>query len=146
MRGFGDYERPAVTGDTVAVRRNAGRREVLLVRRGREPFAGSWALPGGFAEPFEEPERAARRELAEETGLVWDGPLACVGAFGKRGRDPRGWTISVAYLADIGDTDAPVEGSDDAVEAAWHPLDDPPPLAFDHDEVLAAARAMLAGR
>lgn len=141
-----EYERPGVTGDTVVVRTSGGRVEVLLIRRGRDPFAGMWALPGGFLDPHEAPEDGARRELAEETGLVWDGPLECVGGFGKRGRDPRGWTISMVYLAVLDDPDVDVAGGDDAAEAAWHPLDDAPPLAFDHGEILEAARRLLASR
>ncbi|TLM80106.1 MAG: NUDIX hydrolase [Actinobacteria bacterium] len=145
MTRFEEYERPAVTGDTVVIRDVAGRREVLLIRRGHEPFAGMWALPGGFLDPYEAPQDGARRELTEETGLAWDGPLACIGGFGKRGRDPRGWTVSVVYLAVLDDPDVAVAGGDDAAEAAWHPLDDPPQLAFDHGEILDAAREMLAG-
>ncbi len=132
-----------MTGDVVAVRTVEGRREVLLVRRGRPPFLGDWALPGGFLDPFEPPEDAARRELAEETGLGWAGDLVPLGAFGREGRDPRGWTVAVAYLAVLEDPDVAVSGGDDADEAAWWPLDEPPPLAFDHDEILEAARSHL---
>ncbi|MBA4370777.1 MAG: NUDIX hydrolase [Coriobacteriaceae bacterium] len=139
-----DFTQPSVTGDTVAVRARDGRAEVLLIRRGRPPHEGAWALPGGFLDEYEQPEDAARRELFEETGLAYPGPLVPLGVFGRRGRDPRGWTISIAYLALLDDPDVAVCGSDDAVEAGWFPLDDPPPLAFDHDEIVATARAMLA--
>lgn len=143
MRSLADFDRPGVTGDTVVVRRVNGRREVLLIRRGRPPFEGSWALPGGFLDPFEPPEDAARRELAEETGLVWEGPLTVIGGFGRGGRDPRGWTVSIAYLAELDQPDVDVSGSDDAEDAAWWPLDEPPELAFDHAEILEAARRAL---
>lgn len=139
-----DYDRPGVTGDTVVVRAIDGRHEVLLVRRGRRPFEGMWALPGGFLDPFEPPEDAARRELFEETGLDYVGPLVPLGGFGKRGRDPRGWTVAVAYLALLEDPSVEVVGSDDAEEAAWWPLDALPELAFDHEEIVEAAQRRIA--
>lgn len=138
-----DFTRPSVTGDTVVVRLRDGLTEVLLIRRGRPPFEGAWALPGGFLDEYEQPEDAARRELLEETGLAYSGPLVPLGAFGRRGRDPRGWTLSIAYMARLSDPNVAVVGSDDAAEAAWLPLDRTPPLAFDHDEIVAAARRVL---
>ncbi len=137
------YPKPAMSGDAVVVRRSASGRDVLLIRRGREPFAGAWALPGGFIEPFERPEDAARRELAEETGLALSEPFALVGVYGGPGRDPRGWTVSAAYVVAI-DGDAPaVLGGDDAEEARWFPARELPQLAFDHDEIVADALALL---
>ncbi len=135
-----EYPRPALTVDAVVFRGAAGSREVLLVRRGLEPFLGGWALPGGFVDEDERLEHAVRRELAEETGLASAGRMRQVGTFGDPGRDPRGWTVSVAFLLDLGES-GPVEvrGADDADEAAWHPLDALPPLAFDHDRIIAAA-------
>ena len=138
-----DYPRPALSVDVVAVAGPAESRCVLLVRRGQEPFTGRWALPGGFVDENEPLGAAARRELAEETGLVLDTPLAHVGAFGDPGRDPRGWTVSVVFGALIDDGTPPVRGGDDAAEAAWHQLGSLPPLAFDHDDVLARARQVL---
>ncbi len=136
-----EYPRPALTVDAVVLRGSAEDREVLLVRRGQEPYRGRWALPGGFVDEDEPLEAAARRELAEETGLVAeDRPLRQVGAFGDPGRDPRGWTVGVAFLLESDDpADAEVRGGDDAEEAAWHRLDALPPLAFDHDRIVAAA-------
>lgn len=137
-----DHERPALTADTVALREEAGALRVLLVKRGRPPFEGSWALPGGFVDAFELPEAAARRELAEETGLALgaDVPFALVGVYGERGRDPRGWTVSIAFVARV-PKDAPaVAGSDDAADARWFPAEAlPRPLAFDHNVVVADA-------
>ncbi|NLG85482.1 MAG: NUDIX hydrolase, partial [Firmicutes bacterium] len=69
---------------------------VLLIKRRYEPFAGYWALPGGYLEENEPPREGAARELREETGLAAL-PLRALGAFGAPGRDPRGWTISIAY-------------------------------------------------
>ncbi len=132
------FPRPAFTADIVAIARDAGGSRVLLIRRGNEPFAGRWALPGGFVDEGERPEDAARRELAEETGLRFDGPLDLVGVYGDPGRDPRGWTVSAAYRAML-DAPSAVEGGDDAAEARWFPLDALPPLAFDHDDIVADA-------
>jgi len=140
--GSSDHERPALTADTVVFRETEGGPEVLLIRRGHPPFEGSWALPGGFVDLFELPEAAARRELAEETGLNLgaDVPFALVGVYGKRGRDPRGWTVSVAYAARVPDPASVVAGADDAAEARWFAAGAlPAPLAFDHDLVVADA-------
>lgn len=138
------FPRPALTADTVLVRKRERAWEVLLVRRGRPPFQGLWALPGGFVDEYEPPEHAARRELEEETGVRFEGPLRLLGVFGGPGRDPRGWTVSAVYLgiADSNDAAEP-EAGDDAAEAGWHRLDELPDLAFDHAEVLASARALL---
>ncbi len=135
--------RPALTADTVVIAGPDDGRHVLLVKRGRPPFAGSWALPGGFLNKGEVPEHAARRELAEETSLDLPVPLALVGVYGEPGRDPRGWTVSVAYAADAGRELPEVRGDDDASAAAWHPLSALPHLAFDHDRILADALTQL---
>ncbi len=138
-----DYPRPALTTDIVVVAGPPEARCVLLVRRGDEPFGGSWAFPGGFVDEGELLESAARRELEEETGVEVDTALSQVGAFGDPGRDPRGWTVSVVYSVVLGGEPPVVAGGDDAHEAAWHPLDSPPPLAFDHALILRAARERL---
>ena len=140
-----EYARPAFTCDTVVVAGDGDHRVVLLIRRGAEPFAGFWALPGGFVDEGERPQDAARRELAEETGLVWDGLLTQVGTFGDPGRDPRGWTVAAVYAAQLPGEPPAVAGGDDAAEAAWFPVDALPlPLAFDHESVVAAALARIA--
>lgn len=132
-----------MSGDTVVVRDSGAGREVLLIQRGRPPFAGSWALPGGFIEPFERPEDAARRELAEETGLLLTAPMALVGVYGDRDRDPRGWTVSAAYVALVGGDTPEVAGGDDAADARWFAVDSLPELAFDHALIVADALAVL---
>ncbi|MDO8848714.1 MAG: NUDIX hydrolase [Coriobacteriia bacterium] len=137
------FPRPALTADTVAIRGEAGAREVLLILRGHGPFKGEWALPGGFVDEYEQAEDAARREFAEETGVVWDGELTIVGVFGKRGRDPRGWTVATAWLARVGDAELSPVAGDDAAEVSWHPVDALPPVAFDHHEVIEAALKLL---
>ncbi|MHB1136591.1 MAG: NUDIX domain-containing protein [Coriobacteriia bacterium] len=132
------HPRPALTADVVALSRIDGVPHVLLIRRGNEPFAGQWALPGGFVDEWERPMDAARRELAEETGLRHEGVLELVGVYGEPGRDPRGWTVSVVYRALL-EAVREVAGADDAAEARWFPLDALPPLAFDHGSVVADA-------
>jgi 8-oxo-dGTP diphosphatase len=134
-----EYARPGVTVDVVALAGSGDARELLLVRRGREPYEGRWALPGGFVEENEPLEHAARRELEEETGLATLEPMRQVGAFGDPGRDPRGWTVGVAFLLELASGAGAVRGGDDAAEAAWHRVDMLPPLAFDHDNIVAAA-------
>jgi 8-oxo-dGTP diphosphatase len=141
----GSAPRPALTADTVAFAGPPEDRRVLLVERGKPPFEGAWALPGGFVDEYEEPEHAARRELAEETSLVADAPLVLVGVYGQAGRDPRGWTVSVAFAFDLGSVLPEVRGGDDARVAAWHRLGDLPALAFDHAAILADALACIAG-
>lgn len=135
-----EYARPAVTVDVVLFRGEPGSREVLLVERGCEPFAGRWALPGGFVEEGETLEGAARRELEEETGMDPRGDLSQSGAYGDPGRDPRGWTVTVAFVGTIPwDEPSDVVGGTDAAQAAWHPVGTLPPLAFDHDVIVADA-------
>jgi len=140
-----EHPRPGLTADVVLLAATEAGPRILLIRRAREPFAGRWALPGGFVELDEELPDAARRELAEETGVVV-GELAEVGTFGRVGRDPRGRTISVAFAAlQVGELPAPQAG-DDSADARWHPLRRLPPLAFDHREIVARALEVLRGR
>lgn len=131
------FPRPALTADIVAVAGGVAS-SVLLIRRGNEPFAGQWALPGGFVDEGERPEDAARRELYEETGLRFEDTLTLVDIYGDPGRDPRGWTVSAAYLAVLEDP-SEVVGGDDAADARWFPLGALPPLAFDHHRIVADA-------
>lgn len=130
------YPRPAVTADCVVITREA-QPKVLLIERGDEPFKGSWAFPGGFLNMDETTGECAKRELEEETGLhVFE--VHQIGAYSTVDRDPRGRTISVAYLAII-DAPLPVVGQDDAAKASWWPVNALPPLAFDHDDIMADA-------
>ena len=133
------YPRPAVTADCVVMTLET-RVRVLLIERGNEPYKGHWAIPGGFLNMDETTEQCAIRELEEETGLRID-KVHQIGAYSKVDRDPRGRTISVAYLAII---EEPLEarGQDDAAKAKWFYIDDLPPLAFDHDEIMADAIAL----
>jgi 8-oxo-dGTP diphosphatase len=136
-----EYPRPAVTVDIVVVTRERHPR-VLLIRRKAQPFAGVWAVPGGFIEIDEPLEAAARRELKEETGIAVE-RIEQLGAFGDPERDPRGRTISIAYLAQVDWTQVHPHADDDAAEVGWHLLSHPPPLAFDHEKILESARRFL---
>jgi 8-oxo-dGTP diphosphatase len=139
------YKHPrfAVTVDLVAFAWVEGALRVLLIRRKHDPFAGCWALPGGFLERDEPADAGARRELREETGLVVDGPLAPIGFYDKPGRDPRGRTITLAHAAVVPFGEHAIRGGDDAAEAAWKRVDEPLDLAFDHREILAVAKDWL---
>ena len=139
-----DFPRPALTVDVVLLTREAAP-HLLLIQRQRDPFAGMWALPGGFVEEGETLAAAARRELLEETGVVV-GDLEQLVTAGDPGRDPRGWTVSVAYLARVNLGEATPVAADDARAVAWHPLDALPPLAFDHAAIVARAMTRLRDR
>ena len=130
------YPRPAVTADCIVITKEENAK-VLLIQRGNEPDKGTWAFPGGFMNMDETTEQCAIRELEEETGLkVKD--VHQIGAYSKVDRDPRGRTITVAYLAII-DKPISVVGQDDAAKAEWWPISALPQLAFDHDEIMADA-------
>ena len=148
MKGSAHWERPSVTVDVIVVARQDTRFKVLLVRRGNPPFEGYWAIPGGFVEPNEPLEAAARRELWEETGAELS-HLEQMYTFGDPGRDPRGWTISVAFLALLGRQEVEswqLQAGSDAGALDWFDMDALPPLAFDHAEILAHARRALKAR
>jgi 8-oxo-dGTP diphosphatase len=134
-----EYPRPAVTVDIVLLHQGAQGPEVLLIQRAHYPFAEHWALPGGFVDKGETLAQAAYRELQEETGLR-EVPLRQLAAFGTPGRDPRGWTISIAFWGWLEGDQPLLQAGDDASHAAWWDMDDLPPLAFDHVQILAKAQ------
>lgn len=131
----------AVTVDVVALTIRNGQLSVLLVERGAPPFEGRWALPGGFVGPDEDLDAAARRELAEETGLdTVPGHLEQLRTYGEPGRDPRMRVISTAYVGFVPDLPSPTAGSD-AANARWWAVEDldgeaSPELAFDHRRII----------
>jgi 8-oxo-dGTP diphosphatase len=138
-----EYPRPMVTVDLIVFSLVDQSLRVLLIRRGREPFAGKWAIPGGFLEMDEAAEAGARRELREETGLEIPGLIEPIGFFARPGRDPRGRTITLAHAAVIRPGEHSAQGGDDATEAAWIKIGDSIDLAFDHAEILDHALAWL---
>ncbi|MER7719069.1 NUDIX domain-containing protein [Streptomyces flaveolus] len=141
------FEPFAVTVDLAVLTLRASALHVLLVERGQEPYAGRWALPGGFLLPEESAERAARRELAEETGLadVTGLHLEQLRTYSEPGRDPRMRVVSVAFTALLPDPPEPHAGTD-AAEARWVPYDKAQGLAFDHDRILADARERVGAK
>jgi 8-oxo-dGTP diphosphatase len=115
-----------------------GELKVALIRRKKAPFLGMWAIPGGFMEGDETVEETARRELEEETGIgkVY---LETLGVFSKRGRDPRGSTITVAFFALIRSDQCKLISTGDASDARWWPAYEIPTLAFDHNSIYEKA-------
>jgi 8-oxo-dGTP diphosphatase len=119
-----------------------GQLQLLLIRRAFAPFAGQWALPGGFVDMEEDLHAAALRELEEETGFV-PSRMEQLGAYGAPDRDPRGRVITIAYWALVRSPSKPVRGGSDAEKAEWFPARSLPPLAFDHAKIIADALARL---
>ena len=135
------HPRPAVTVDCVLFAQEPDGLAVLLIQRKHPPFQGQWALPGGFLDPGESPEEAAARELKEETSL---GGIALkqVGCFGRPDRDPREHVIAIAHYAVIDARAHQPVAADDADNVTWFPLKALPALAFDHQEIIEAAKAL----
>ena len=130
-----EYPRPALTVDCVVFGLDEEDLKVVLIQRDLEPFAGKWALPGGFVHVDESLEEAARRELQEEAGLskVF---LEQLYTFGDVKRDPRERVVTVAYYALVNIRDHRVQAATDARNAAWFAVSDTPSLAFDHQKIL----------
>lgn len=132
----------AVTVDVVILTMAEGALRMLLVRRGEAPFKGMWAIPGGFKRPNETLHEAARRELAEETGVDVPTLLTQFGAYGDPARDPRMNVVTVGYLAVLRDVGTIVAGTD-AADAVLVPVTDvlrgKLELAFDHLEIVRDA-------
>lgn len=115
-----EYPKPSLTADIAVFRRTETGLAVLMVRRGKHPFKGCWALPGGFVGPNEDVVEAAHRELEEETG-VSEISVELFGIYGTPGRDPRGWTVSGGFCALI-EASQNVKAGDDAADAQWCPI------------------------
>ena len=143
-RNSAGFEAPAaMTADPVILAPLEGRLHVLLVRR-PEPSPGGgplWALPGGFMSTGERPEETAQRKLTEKTG-VGTVYLEQLATYGDPDRDPRGWIPAIAYLALI---DAAVLHAAET-HARWWPVDELPPVAFDHGRIVADGVERLRGK
>jgi 8-oxo-dGTP diphosphatase len=142
-----EYPRPAVTVDCVVfgLDLDAEDLKILLIQRRGQPFAGMWALPGGFVGMNETLEQSAKRELQEETGIsrLY---LEQLYTFGDPGRDPRGRTITVAYYALVKLGDHPIKADTDASDVGWFSVSDLPRLAFDHAKIVTVALNRLKGK
>ena len=136
------YPRPAVTTDCVIFGFDGKQLHILLIERSRDPYKGTWALPGGFLEMDETAEEGAARELYEETH-VKDVFLEQFHVFSAVNRDPRERVITIAFYALIRQCDYQILAGDDAARACWFEVDELPPLAFDHDEIISKAREHL---
>lgn len=130
------YEVPTLATDAVLIEDE----RILLIQRGKDPFEGGWALPGGFVEVGETIEDACVRELEEETGIAAE-VEELIGVYSDPDRDPRGHVVSVPFVVRRTPQAEGVEpaGGDDAAKAAWFALDELPKMAFDHGEILADA-------
>lgn len=139
------HPHPAVTTDIAVFTIRDDALHALLIRRGNPPYAGTWALPGGFLDIDEDLDACAARELAEETG-VRDVYLEQLHTFGAVGRDPRERVVSVGYFALTPAERLAVQAGDDAADARWFRLDGLPQLAFDHADIIAAAHRRLVAK
>ena len=125
-----------MTVDAVAVRGEGERREVLLIRRGREPWKGFWAFPGGFVDGGEDPEDAVIRELREECNLVGE-VTNIISVRGNPNRDPRGHVVTIFYSVNVISDEIPIAG-DDAAHAEWILLEsvELENMGADHAEII----------
>ena len=140
-----EYPRPSVTVDGLVFRIVDNGLEILLIQRKKEPYKDLWAFPGGFMEIDETPESGVKREVEEETGINLDRVIQ-LGAFGDVHRDPRGRTVSIAYIAFV-KNDALAKAADDAADVKWVNIKtlNKGALAFDHDAILQEAIGFLKG-
>jgi len=127
--------------DIVVLRKAIDSHEILLIQRLNEPFKDHWALPGGFIEMEEDLIDSAYRELEEETHITQI-TLRQLKTYGKPGRDPRGRTVSVVFGGNL-ESKQEAQAGDDAKETQWFPIDQLPPLAFDHDLIIKESLQLL---
>ncbi len=126
------YKSPKLTVDGLILKD----KKILLIKRKNPPFKGKWALPGGFVEYGEKIEDAVVREVEEETGLKTN-ILDIVGIYSDPDRDPRGHTVTVAYLLES--YGGVLHCEDDADDAKFFDLNELPELAFDHSDIIKDA-------
>ena len=139
-----DYPRPAVTVDALVFQVEKEEVRILLIKRKKDPFKGQWAFPGGFMEIDETPEHAVTRELEEETGLKMKDFIQ-IGAFGAVDRDPRGRTVSIAFVGILEDPQE-IKAASDAMEVQWWQLKNLPLLAFDHKQIISHTIKLILNR
>ena len=144
MSPYANYPKVAIAVDLVILHWDGSSLSLPLVRRKHEPFRDCWALPGGFMEEDETLIGAARRELAEETGLHTDdllpGPI-----FDRVDRDSRGRVLSVPHAALVTEPSYGLLAGSDAADARSFPLAGlPEEMAFDHGEILVTMRRVAA--
>ncbi len=132
------YPRPSVTVDILVFRWWRGELSLLVIKRANEPFQNQWAFPGGFVDPDESLDAAAKREMQEETNVNIE-DIHQLGAYGKPGRDPRGHTVTVAYFTIINNDHLQPIAASDAIQLSWKNIGECAPLAFDHEEILEEA-------
>ena len=137
-----EYPHPAVTTDIVIFSIRDAELKLLLIKRAGSPYKGKWALPGGFVRLDEDLETCALRELEEETGLR-EVYLEQLYTFGRPGRDPRERVITVAYYALIRSDQVSLCANTDAEAVGWFGMDELPPLAFDHADIVEMAQQRL---
>jgi len=130
------YKVPSLAVDGIIIKD----KKILLIKRKNEPFAGMYALPGGFVEYGETVEHSIEREILEETGLV-SRVDRIVGVYSSPERDPRGHTISIAYIMKI--VDGKAKAGDDAMDLKFFSIDKIPVLAFDHNIIINDALRLL---
>lgn len=133
-----EYPRLNVTVDLVLIDNTQDQISVLLIKRKNKPFKNYWAIPGGFIDMKEKVEQAAIRELHEETGVVVK-DLKFIGYFDKVDRDPRGRTISFAFMSQINKNKHKPKAADDAIDVSWFDINALPNMAFDHKNILDIA-------
>ena len=126
------YKIPSITADGILIKDN----QILLIRRKNEPFKGKWALPGGFVEYEEKTEEAVVREVFEETGLKTK-IRGLVGVYSDPKRDPRGHTITVAYVLEV--SGGRLKAGDDASDVKFFKVNKLPVLSFDHNVIINEA-------
>ncbi|MCF8298961.1 MAG: NUDIX hydrolase [Saprospiraceae bacterium] len=137
-----DYPRLMLTVDAMIFLKDESNIKLLLIQRDRPPFEGKWALPGGFVDMEETLEQSVARELKEETSLE-NIDLFQFHSFSKLGRDPRGRTVSVVFYGFTTAENSNIKAGDDARLAKWFDINDIPDLAFDHNEIIEAAKKEL---
>ena len=134
-----EYPRPALTVDC-AVFYQGDELELLLIERAGDPFRGCWALPGGFVDMDETAERAAARELKEETGLE-SITMQQLHTFSTVDRDPRDRVVSVAFWGMT--SERTLNPGSDARQAQWFKVSELPSLAFDHEKIIKMALELV---